>query len=108
MEREPTAFEIKVYDAVSMIPKGKVSTYALVGRAIGCRSSQAIGQALKRCPFGSEIPCHRVINTALSVGGYSGEREGSEIARKRRLLEREGVKIDENDQVSAESLYTFD
>jgi methylated-DNA-[protein]-cysteine S-methyltransferase len=108
MEREPTAFELKVYDAVRMIPRGKVSTYALVAKAIGCRSNQAIGQALKRNPFAPEMPCHRVISTTLRIGGFSGQREGAEIDRKRGLLVKEGVKVESSDRISTDCLFDFD
>lgn len=105
MQREPTGFECRVYDAVSMIPRGRVSTYAAVARVVNCGSTRAIGQALRRCPFGPEIPCHRVISASLRPGGYSGEADGLEVERKRRLLEREGVQFDENGNVKKECLY---
>jgi methylated-DNA-[protein]-cysteine S-methyltransferase len=89
--RPPTDFEERVYDAVRMIPPGKVTTYAVIGKIIRCRSAQAIGQALKRNPNMPETPCHRVIRTDLSLGGYAGERGGSEVRRKLALLAAEGV-----------------
>ena len=93
--REPTAFETRVYDAIRCIPRGKVTTYAAPGRMIGCRSSPAIGQALKRNPFAPDAPCHRVIKSDLTLGGFSGERTGPETLRKLKLLEAEGVRFDE-------------
>ena len=44
LERPPTEFERKVFDALHLIPRGKVTTYGLLGRYISCRSAQAIGQ----------------------------------------------------------------
>ena len=93
MERDPTAFELRVFDATSCIPRGKVATYATIGKIIGCRSAQAIGQALSRCPFGPEVPCHRVIRGDLTVGGFGGETLGPETKRKLKLLETEGVRF---------------
>ena len=89
--RPPTAFEEKVYDATRSIPRGKVTTYGILGRIIGCRSAQAIGQALQRNPFAPDVPCHRVIRGDLSLGGFSGATSGAEVKRREDLLRREGV-----------------
>lgn len=91
MERELTAFEKRVYEAACLIPRGKVTTYAIIGKIIGCRSPRAIGQALRRNPNMPEVPCHRVISSDLSLGGYGGEREGHFLETKRRLLKSEGI-----------------
>ncbi len=91
VERPPSAFEHRVLDAVSLIPRGRVTTYKLLAQFIGCGSSRAVGQALKRNPFMGEIPCHRVISHSLHIGGYSGESEGPALRRKLALLAAEGV-----------------
>lgn len=93
MKREPTDFERRVYAYISRVPRGRVTTYAAVGRGIGCASAQAIGQALRRNPFAPEVPCHRVVRSDLSLGGYSGQMEGAELRRKIELLESEGVEV---------------
>ena len=90
--RSPTEFENRVYDAVRRIPRGKVATYKMVAEHIGCGSRRAIGQALKRNPYAPEVPCHRVIASDMTLGGFAGESSGPELVRKRRLLEREGIK----------------
>lgn len=94
MKREPTAFERQVYDLVSQVPAGRVVTYAEMARVLGCGSAQAVGQALKRNPFAPGVPCHRVIRTDLTIGGYSGETEGAKLRKKLRLLKGEGVEFD--------------
>ena len=71
------------------VPAGATITYGELARRIGCRSAQAVGQALKRNPFAPEVPCHRVIAANGSLGGYFGEREGETIECKRRLLNEE-------------------
>lgn len=86
-----TPFQQRVYEAVSLIPEGRVATYRGVAAFLGCGSPRAVGQALKVNPFAPQVPCHRVIAASLSPGGFQGEREGAAIARKRRLLAREGV-----------------
>ena len=84
--KKVTAFQRKVYDAISKIPKGKISTYKLLADHIGCRSAQAVGQALKRNPFAPEVPCHRVISSKLTIGGFGGETSGQKICDKIKIL----------------------
>ncbi len=86
-----TRFQRSVYEAVSLIPPGKVSTYAAIAAAIGCKSPRAVGQALKVNPFAPDVPCHRVITSALTLGGFQGSTDGEALHRKRRLLAQEGV-----------------
>lgn len=85
------AFDNKVYAAVKLIPRGRVATYKALAGHLGCGSCRAVGQALRRNPYAPQIPCHRVIASDLSLGGYQGRRSGPALARKRRLLEAEGV-----------------
>jgi methylated-DNA-[protein]-cysteine S-methyltransferase len=91
-----TDFRKKVYLALLTVPVGNVVTYAILGSMINCRCAQAIGQALKNNPYAPEVPCHRVIRTDLTIGGFSGETSGKHIQRKLKLLEKEGVLFDEN------------
>lgn len=84
-----TPFQRRVYLALLDIPRGQTITYAELARRIGCRSAQAVGQALKRNPFAPEVPCHRVVAADGSLGGYNGQRDGEELERKRQLLEAE-------------------
>jgi len=108
MKRPVTVFEQLVYDAVSRVPAGKVTTYADLARAIDCQSAQAVGQALKRNPMAPEVPCHRVIRADLSLGGYVGETRGEKIEVKLDLLHTEGVEFDSNGQlINQEALYRF-
>ena len=71
------------------VPAGATITYGELARRIGCRSAQAVGQALKRNPFAPVVPCHRVVAADGSIGGYFGERTGEQIERKRALIEAE-------------------
>ncbi len=89
-----TAFQQRVYDAARRIPKGKVTTYGMLARAIRCGSPRAVGQALRRNPFAPEVPCHRVVASDRTLGGFMGKRSGAELRRKRRMLEAEGVRFD--------------
>lgn len=84
-----TPFQRRVYLALLDVPPGTTITYGELAERIGCRSAQAIGQALRRNPFAPEVPCHRVVAADGSLGGYNGERDGEQIECKRRLLEVE-------------------
>lgn len=93
VKKSPTAFQLRVYDAVRRIPEGKVASYAAVASAIDCRSARVIGQALRMCEDDS-VPCHRVVAADLTIGGFGGRNSGSQVKRKRALLEAEGVRFD--------------
>ncbi len=84
-----TPFQRKVYLALLEVPRGQTISYKELGERIGCRSPQAIGQALRRNPFAPAVSCHRVISSDGSLGGFHGQREGEMIERKRRLLQEE-------------------
>jgi len=103
----PTPFQEKVYEACREIPRGRVCTYAALGRRIGCASARAVGQALKRNPYAPEVPCHRVIASDRRLGGFAGHRTGAETERKKRLLESEGIGFEEADLVKSEFLWEF-
>lgn len=86
-----TDFQRKLYLALLDVPRGATISYKELGQRIGCRSAQAIGQALKRNPFAPDVPCHRVICSNGSVGGFHGQRDGEMIDKKFKLLKSEGV-----------------
>lgn len=82
-----TQFQQEVYDMVRKIPKGSVMTYAQVAKAIGRpKAVRAVGNALNKNPFAPAVPCHRVIRSDGSVGGFAW---GSD--KKIRLLKKEGA-----------------
>lgn len=88
-----TAFQRKVYLELLNVPCGDTITYGQLAKRIGCKSAQAVGQALKRNPFAPDVPCHRVISGDGSIGGFHGSREGEMIEKKKALLKSENVEI---------------
>lgn len=92
-DRWVSEFARRVYDAVTEIPAGRVATYGGVADAIGCASARAVGQALRRNPYAPKVPCHRVIASDLSLGGFQGCRLGTVLKRKEMLLLAEGVRF---------------
>ncbi len=65
-----SCFEMKVLEIVRHIPYGNTETYGSIARKLNS-SPRAVGQALKRNPLPIIIPCHRVVRTDGSIGGYS-------------------------------------
>jgi methylated-DNA-[protein]-cysteine S-methyltransferase len=103
----PTPFQMSVYNAIRKIPRGKVGTYKSVAEYLRCRSSRAVGQALRCNPYAPEVPCHRVIASDLTIGGFCGDKEGGAIARKRRILAAEGVEFRDGRLSDPERVYRF-
>lgn len=85
LDLKGTPFQLMVWDALRAIPRGKVLSYAELARAIGRpKSFRAVAQACGANPVAILVPCHRIVASDGSLGGY---RWGTE--RKRRLLEAE-------------------
>ena len=86
-----TKFQIKVWKELSKIPKGEVRTYKQIAKSIGKpKSSRAVANACAKNPYPIVIPCHRVIRSDGTVGGYSGE---GGVKLKKELLKKEGVRL---------------
>ncbi|CAM9090612.1 unnamed protein product [Scytosiphon promiscuus] len=86
-----TPFQKRVYEAISGIPAGKVSTYGRVAAALNS-SARAVGGALRGNPFAPVVPCHRVVMGDFTIGGFSGSfGDCPDTRRKRKMLEEEGV-----------------
>lgn len=82
-------FEKEVYRAVSKIPPGEVRSYKWVAETAGHpKACRAVGNALNKNPYTVTIPCHRVIKSDGSIGGYA---KGGGL--KKRLLKREGLTV---------------
>ena len=90
MKKSPgTKFEQKVWNYLKNIPKGKVKTYKEVAKAIKSpKSARAVANAVGKNPNAPKIPCHRVIRSDGSLGGYSGK---GGIKTKKKLLKSEGI-----------------
>ena len=91
MNLKGTKFQLKVWNFLRKIPKGKVITYLDVATAIGKpKAVRAVANAVGKNPYPPKIPCHRVIRSDGSLGGYSGK---GGISKKRQLLKSEKVCI---------------
>lgn len=86
--KQEQAFNEKCYELLKQIPKGKVSTYQEMAKALNSRAWRAVGSAMAKNQQLFVIPCHRVVRSDGSVGQYA---LGSE--KKASLLQHEGVEI---------------
>ncbi|MGY9058690.1 MAG: methylated-DNA--[protein]-cysteine S-methyltransferase [Candidatus Puniceispirillales bacterium] len=92
MMLQGTTFQIKVWNAIAKIPKGKVRTYKQLAKLIGKpKAARAVANACGQNPHPITIPCHRVIRSNGELGGYSG-KGGTQ--QKKELLKKEGVVSD--------------
>ena len=84
-----TAFQQRVWSALSEIPMGQIRTYGQIGKAISCQSAQAVGTAVSKNPWLILVPCHRVLPSSGHIGKYAAGEEA-----KRFLLRLEGHRFD--------------
>ena len=80
-------FKEKVLEVVSKIPRGKTMSYAEVAKAAGSpKAYRAVGNIMHNNPDPKRVPCHRVIRSDGTIGGYA-----SGVKKKIALLQKEGV-----------------
>ncbi len=79
----------RVFNACKSIPHGRVTTYAAIAKAVNRpRAWRAVGNCLNKSPGLPTVPCHRVVRSDGSVGGFAfGTR------KKIELLKQEGVEV---------------
>ncbi len=71
LDIKATAFESRVWEAVRRIPVGETRSYSEIASEIGApQASRAVGSAVGKNPVALVIPCHRVIKSDGSLGGY--------------------------------------
>ena len=99
------SFQERVYEILKKVPKGRVSTYSNVARALNTKAYRAVGNALNKNPRPgtrkNQVPCHRVVKSSGEVGGFATGKEN-----KIKLLKKEGIKI-EKEKIDLEK-YKFD
>ena len=86
-----TKFQVKVWAYLKKIPRGNIKTYSQVAKAIGKPfATRAVANVIGKNPYAPKIPCHRVIRSDGSLGGYSGK---GGVKTKRFLLKKEGIRL---------------
>ena len=95
--------EHEVYEKLLQVPKGKVTTYSELAKAVGLKNGQrAIGRIMNKNPFPVIVPCHRVILSNGKIGGYAW---GEKI--KTNMLSKEGIKIKNGKILDSDKIYRF-
>ena len=89
----PQTFAQKIYQQLTKVPKGKVTTYKALAQSLETKAYRAVGTALKNNPFAPEVPCHRVVSANGSIGGFKGEKTGKSIEEKIEILKKEGIEV---------------
>ncbi len=93
-------FERKVLETLTKIPRGEVRTYTWVATQAGRpRAVRAVGNICAKNIVPFVVPCHRVVPTSGGIGNYAF---GTPV--KRALLQREGVPVDELDEMARHRL----
>lgn len=87
-----TDFRRKVWNALTKIPVGESRTYGELARSLHS-APRAVGGACGANPIALVIPCHRVVGSQGSLGGFMGVTDGEPIAIKRWLLTHEGYRF---------------
>jgi methylated-DNA-[protein]-cysteine S-methyltransferase len=86
-------FSDRVYEILTKVPRGRVTTYKAITEKMGTKAYQAVGQALKKNPNAPVIPCHRVVRNDGKIGGFMGKIDGKSVKMKIDLLKSEGVVV---------------
>jgi len=71
MNDQTQTFETRCYELLKLIPKGKVTTYGEIARALNTKAYQAVGNAMAKNKNLLVIPCHRVIRSNGEIGNYA-------------------------------------
>ncbi len=91
------------YNLLKKIPRGRVTTYKIIAEKLGKKSYRAVGQVMGANLDAPRIPCHRVVKSDGTLGGYAFG-----IERKIDILEKEGVEVIDGKIVNFEKLiYKF-
>ena len=94
------SFEQSCLKKLLLIPRGRVTTYASIAHSLDSKAYRAAGNAMNKNPNPIRVPCHRVVKSDGSLGGYAKGK-----AAKIALLEKEGVRIENDKIVDFEKLF---
>ncbi len=81
-------FSEKCYELLRNVPRGKVTTYKEIAKALNTKACRAVGNAMNKNPYAPQVPCHRVVNSSGELGGFAGGK-----SKKIKLLKSEGICI---------------
>ncbi len=98
------SLEEKIYKKLLEVPKGQITTYGELAKAVGLKNGQrVVGKIMNKNPYPVIIPCHRVVMSTGKIGGYA---YGENI--KTKLLNDEGIQIKNGKIIDLENkVYRF-
>jgi methylated-DNA-[protein]-cysteine S-methyltransferase len=96
--------EEKIYKKLLDVPKGQITTYGELAKAVGLKHGQrVVGRVMNKNPYPVIIPCHRVVMSTGKIGGYA---YGEDI--KEKMLHNEGIKISNGKIINLDNkIYRF-
>ncbi len=95
-------FNERCYSVLRKVPRGKVTTYGEIAKALNSKAYRAVGNAMNKNPYAPKVACHRVINSDGTLGGFA-----SGIKNKVKMLKAEGVEVVNNRVDLDRFLYKF-
>ena len=102
------SFNERVWKLMTTIPRGKVTTYGLIARKLKTRAYRAVGNACRNNPYAPRVPCHRVVKSDGTIGGFAGKTSGKTVRDKIELLRKERVQVKDGKIVNfQEVLFKF-
>ena len=82
-------FNKRCYEKLILIPEGMISTYAEIAKSLDSKAYRAVGNAMANNPHLISVPCHRIIRSDGSLGGYALGIKKNTAFRKRRYQNKE-------------------
>ena len=86
-------FDERVWKLMEKIPRGKITTYGQIARKLNTKAYRAIGNACRKNPYAPRVPCHRVVRSDGTIGGFGGRTSGKTVEEKTLLLRKENVEV---------------
>ena len=86
-----TKLQERVWKQITKIPKGRVTTYKELAKAVNSQAVRAVASAVGKNPYAPRVPCHRVVLSSGKIGNYTHPLG---VSRKIELLKNEGVMVD--------------
>ena len=97
-------FDERCYELLRLVPKGRVTTYKKIANALQTKAFRAVGRAMRHNPYAPFVPCHRCVSSDGSIGGFRGTVKGEFISLKIKMLEKEGMIVENNKIVNFDEI----
>ena len=86
-------FDERVWKLMEKIPRGRVTTYGQIARKLNTKAYRAVGNACRKNPYAPRVPCHRVVRSDGTIGGFGGKTSRKNVGEKTQLLRGENVEV---------------